>query len=89
MAFICRKPFTHQGTKYRPGDEVANFPENFFRAEGFIRTGFIVEKASVPALVAPVAEAVEVAAEQPKQKRKKSTSVAEEVTVVEEEPLSE
>lgn len=44
MAFVARKPFTHNGTRYAPGDVINGFPGEFFRSEGFIRGGFVVEK---------------------------------------------
>ena len=84
MAFVARKPFTFKGTKYRPGDVVQGFPEDFFRAEGFIRTGYIVED---PNLVVP----------EPKRGRKPKAEpvvvevvpepVVEEPVIVEEEPV--
>lgn len=76
MAFICRKPFTFKGTHYRPGDVVAGFPEDFFRAEGFIRTGFVVEDIN---RVAPA----------PKRGRKPKAEVIEEPVVVEEPVIVE
>lgn len=75
MAYVARKPFTHGGVKYRPGDVVQGFPEAFFRSEGLIRTGFIVERADEP---------------KPRQKKAKAKAVvldfpvAEPVTVEEE-----
>lgn len=82
MAFICRKPFTFKGTKYRPGDVVAGFPEDFFRPEGFIRTGLIVER-DVPEQKA-----------EPKSRKKSQPKVEVEVveegeTLPAEEPLPE
>ena len=47
MAFLARRPFKFEGTEYVPGDVVEGFPERFNRAEGFIRTGFIVEQIDV------------------------------------------
>lgn len=71
MAFVARKPFVFNGAKYAPGDVVKGFPEDFFRAEGFIRTGFIVEAPDAP---------------KPKRKPKavieEFVAVAEEATVV-------
>lgn len=76
MAFICRKPFTFKGTHYRPGDVVSGFPDEFFRSEGFLRTGFIVEEAS---RVAP----------EPKKSRKSAKSVVEDSAPVEVAPVAE
>lgn len=44
MAYIARKPFLFNGTKYLPGDVVKGFPEEFFKSESFIHAGFVVEK---------------------------------------------
>ena len=80
MGFVARRPFTHKGIKYRPGDVVKGFPEDFFRSEGFIRTGLIIEDKS---LVVP----------EPKAKKSKpvvevEASVVEEVAPVVEEPVA-
>jgi hypothetical protein len=74
MAFVARKPFTFKGTKYRPGDVVKGFPEDFFRSEGFIRTGYIVED---PNLVVP----------EETRRGRKPKAVVEEVAPVVEEPV--
>ena len=67
MAFVARKPFTFKGTKYRPGDVVSGFPDDFFRPESFIRTGLIVDNPDAktpakrgrkPKAVEPVVEEV-------------------------------
>lgn len=76
MAFVTRKPFTFKGTKYRPGDVVVGFPEEFYRPEGFIRTGFIVEK--------PDSEVVSA----PKRGRKPKAKKAEPVVEVFAEPVA-
>jgi len=76
MAFVTRKPFTHKGTHYRPGDPVLDFPDNFFRPESLIRTGFVVED---PNLVAP----------EPKKARKPKSEPVVEVEAVEEPVIVE
>lgn len=80
MAFICRKPFTFKGTKYRPGDAVKGFPEDFFRPEGFIRTGMIVERPDVTEF----APAPKLAAKKKSQPKVEVEAPAEESEVVEE-----
>jgi hypothetical protein len=60
MAFVARKPFVFKGVHYRPGEVVHGFPQDFFRAEGFIRSGMIVEAPDmVPEEVKPVEDVVE------------------------------
>lgn len=71
MAFVARKPFLHKGTQYRPGDVVYGFPEDFFRAEGFIRTGMVVSEAE-PRPLPPKPVIEEQLIEDFKPKRRKS-----------------
>lgn len=86
MAFVARKPFLHNGVHYRPGDVVQGFPENFFRSEGLIRTGFIVERGSAPAIVEKAAASPTVTK---KRGRPSKAAKVVEVDIVEEESVEE
>ena len=70
MPYIARKPFTHNGVKYAPGDTVKGFPEEYHRAEGFVRGGFVVEQAITKRVAEPVmVEVVAPVASAPKRRR--------------------
>lgn len=76
MAFVARKPFLHNGVRYAPGDVVKDFPDAFFRSEGLIRTGFIVERPDAPAAVERAVKAPTVT-----KARKKSQPVVQDFSV--------
>jgi hypothetical protein len=77
MAFVARKPFVFKGVHYRPGEVVHGFPQDFFRAEGFIRSGMIIE--------VPDAEPEEVKPVAKKASAKKSAKVVEVIEEADEE----